>query len=152
MIEATLVGGEEVIARFAAMPGRLRQELAAGIGRAVLLVQVRSKEKLSDEVLHVRTGRLRRSVNTQVTQAGDRVTGIVGTNVAYAAAHEYGFQGVVSVAESLRRTKLGNTATVRAHDRHMNLPERSFLRSALRELQPEIRDEISLSADRAVGS
>lgn len=151
MIEATLVGGEEVIARFAAMPGRLRQELAVGIGRAVLMVQVLSKEKLSDDVLKVRSGRLRRSINTQVTQSGDLVTGIVGTNVEYAAAHEYGFNDTVSVAESLRRVKSGKTVTVRAHSMHMNLPERSFLRSALREKQPEIRDEIVQAADRAVG-
>ena len=77
-----------------------------GIGRAVLRVQRRVKEKLSGEVLNVRTGRLRRSIVERVESSGSVVTGIVGTNVEYAAPHEYGFIGVVTVKESLRVSKL----------------------------------------------
>lgn len=151
MITGTVIGGEAAIARFNAMPGRLRQELVAGIGRAVLKLQARVKDgKLSDEVLHVRSGRLRRSITGRVTQDADRVTGIVGTNVIYGRVHEYGFEGVVTVREHLRRAVSGAAVNVRAHSRHMNLPQRSFLRTALAEMAPEIRTEFEQAVNRAV--
>lgn len=81
--------------------------------------------------------------------------------VKYGAMHEFGFSGTVSVKQHLRqireegRFKLfktsasaqfgvyrkvrgeltGQVATVRAHTRKMKIPERSFLRSALEDLQ-----------------
>ena len=79
----------------------------------------------------------------------------------YGVAHEYGYSGEVTVKQHLRllrenskfklvktarsqdfgvyrkvKGKLtGEVATVRAHTRKMNIPERSFLRSALEDLQ-----------------
>lgn len=151
MIRGTVVGSEEAIARFKAMPNRLRQELVTGIGRAVLKLQAYVKDgKLSDQVLHVRTGRLRRSITERVTQEAARVEGIVGTNVEYAAVHEYGFSGTVSVREHLRRAKSGFMQTVRAHTRKVDLPERSFLRSALADMEPDIRAEFEAAVSRAV--
>ena len=56
--------------------------------------------------------------------------------------HEFGFSGTQNVRESLRTVKqaFGRPispveAIVRAHSRKVDLPERSFLRSALRELE-----------------
>lgn len=150
-VSATLEGGDHAVARFKDMPPKLRTELKVGITRAALAVQRDSvANKLSGQVLNVRTGRLRRSITTRVEDDGDQVTGIVGTNAEYAAAHEYGFEGVVTVREHLRRTVLGNEATVRAHDRHMNIPEKSFLRSALNDMQPQIRSEFQQAAARAL--
>lgn len=45
-----------------------------------LLVKVK-REKLSGQVLNVRTGRLRRSITQKVIDLSNGVTGIVGTNV-----------------------------------------------------------------------
>lgn len=94
--------------------------------------------KYQGQVLGVMTGRLRRSITHKVTESVVGVEGVVGTNVEYAAIHEYGWEGVQTVKEHLRKTKSGNTATVRAHARSVKLPERSFLRSALREMRPTI--------------
>lgn len=151
MITGTVIGGERAIARFKGMPGRLREELRNGIGRAVLKLQAYVKDgKLSGQVLNVRTGRLRRSIAQQVTDEGQRVVGIVGTNVVYARVHEYGFSGTVDVREHLRRAKSGALQAVRGHSRHVNLPERSFLRSALEDMAPDIRAEVEASLKRAV--
>lgn len=151
MITGTVIGGERAIARFAAMPGRLREELRNGIARAVLKLQTFVKtDKLSGQVLNVRTGRLRRSITQRVTEESGRVVGIVGTNVIYARVHEYGFSGTVNVREHLRRAKSGALATIRGHSRHVNLPERSFLRSALSDMQPDIRAEFEASLKRAI--
>jgi phage gpG-like protein len=148
LISGVVVGGDRAAARFNASQSALIDALRIGIGRACMLVVKRTKEKLSDDVLHVRTGRLRRSIHADpVTVSGTQVQGIVGTNVEYAAIHEYGFSGVVSVRESLRTSVLGNSFTVRAHTRNVHLPERSFLRSALTELQPQIRAEVESAVD-----
>jgi len=45
---------------------------------------------------------------------------------------------------------LGNSFTVKAHPREVNLPERSFLRSSLRDLEPDIRVEFEQAIQRAM--
>lgn len=150
MIRGTIVGGDDLRLELERRRGDVHGALKRGIGRAVLtLLRYVKASKLSDQVLRVRTGRLRRSITERVEESGSRVSGIVGTNVEYARVHEYGFKGTVSVREHLRKTKAGST-TVRAHTRKVSLPERSFLRSSLRDLQPQIREEIERSLNRAV--
>ncbi|MCV9985193.1 hypothetical protein [Burkholderia pseudomallei] len=86
------------------------------------------------------------SINHAVVANGASITGIVSTAVKYAPPHEYGFQGVVTVKEHLRQVtqafghplKDPVTATVREHSMTMNLPERSFLRSALADQREDI--------------
>lgn len=151
MIQGTVLGSEETIARFERFPEKLRAELRTGIGRAALAVQRDSKQnKLSGQVLNVVTGRLRRSINVKISETGSSVTGTVGTNVAYAHAHEFGFQGTVSVREHLSHSTLGNAFTVRQHSRQMNVPEKSFLRSALHDMQDVIRAEFEQALQRAL--
>jgi phage gpG-like protein len=150
VISGIVIGGEAAVARFDAFPNRLRDELKVGIGRAALLVQGNSKEKLSDDVLHVKTGRLRRSINVKDQSTGDTVQASVGTNVVYAHAHEYGFQGTVSVREHLSTSVKGKKFTVRSHDMKMNMPERSFLRSALAAMAEPIRAEFEAALQRSI--
>jgi hypothetical protein len=81
------------------------------------------------------------------------VTGIVGTNVDYGAAWEYGFDLRVGAgARGGPRTLLGaaRDAYFAKHPpgvRHV--AERSFLRSALREFMPEFRAEMQEAVRRA---
>jgi phage gpG-like protein len=159
MIDAYLVGDAEVVARLDGMPAKLRDEMKVGIGRATLKLQrMVVQDKLSGQVLKVRTGTLRRSIDQAVTDEGANVVGTVSTNVKYARVHEYGFKGVVTVRESLRtiRQAFGRPIdakqiTVRAHSRKMDLPERSFLRSALADLETSgaIRVEMEAAVKRA---
>jgi phage gpG-like protein len=156
LIQGAVVGGEVVVARYDNMPDRLRAELRRGIGRAVLLVQRQSKqEKLSDQVLHVRTGRLRRSINTRVELHTDDVTGIVGTNVSYAKAHERG--GTFTVKEHLRMMTqafgkpVANPRQITVRQHSVTYPERSFLRSALYDMREPIRLEFEQAVQRTIG-
>jgi len=136
VISGYVAGADTVTARFRLFGPRLREELAAAIERLAGTTQRKVRqEKLSGQALNVRTGTLRRSIDKRVFTEGSNVIGVVSTNVVYAKAHEYGFKGQVSVKEHLSRSKLGREFSVRAHTANVNVPERSFLRSALRDVE-----------------
>ena len=153
MITGYVYGGEQIQAKLSHRPVDVRAALAKGITRAILEIERHVKQdKLSGQVLKVKTGTLRAKVNARipVTETASGVEGIVGTKVSYAAVHEYGFAGTVNVREHLRKSKLGKAYTVGAHSRNVNLPERSFLRSALNDLRANSRDEIETAINRAI--
>jgi phage gpG-like protein len=151
MIDASLLGGEELAKKIEALAPDLQANLYTSIARLTMtLLRNVKADKLSGQALNVRTGRLRRSINqTMEGQGTDNVSGTVGTNVSYGRAHEFGFSGSVTVKASLRTIKqaFGRSITpmtinVAAHSRKVNIPERSFLRSALAELEPEINESV----------
>lgn len=143
MISLTAVGDAELVQKFDRFPAKLHDEVKKGLGRLALkLARNVQRDKLSGQVLNVRTGRLRRSITDLVEDNGDVVSGIVSTPVKYARPHEEGFHGTVTVREHMREIKQAfgrsiapRQITVRAHDMKMNLPERSFLRSALADMR-----------------
>ena len=99
--------------------------------------------KLSGQVLRNRTGALRSSIHpTGPTVTATGVTAGAGTNLVYAAFHEYGFHGTEAIRSHLRTLKSGKTSQVRAHSRTINYPAHSYLRSTLREMAPEIVEAI----------
>lgn len=159
MIKSELVGYAQVSRYLGDSADKLTAGLSKSISRLVLLLQRRVKmDKLSGQVLKVRTGRLRRSINTRMEGLNTQsVAGYVGTNVVYARAHEYGFTGQVNVKQSLRmQTKAWGKditpvqVTVRAHPRNVSLPERSFLRSALEGMEAEIQREVNGAVIEAI--
>jgi phage gpG-like protein len=132
-------------------------------------------DKLSGQVLHVRTGNLRNSINSQFGYEGGQFTGRVGTGIQYAAIHEFGGTiqrhlkpGVVRLrtdAEgNLLRQGEGRLANLavfakRSHadsrvravayegkDYTIVMPMRSFLRSALADKRDHILAEIRAAA------
>jgi hypothetical protein len=144
VITARLAGDQELLTRLQAMPEAIR----SGLGRAMLqlaqdLERSVKGDKLSGQVLQVRSGALRATIAAEVDEAA--LTATVGSDPAYARAQEYGFAGTVGVRAHLRRIRQAfgrpiaeKTIAVGAFSRRMNLPERSFLRSALDEMQPRI--------------
>jgi phage gpG-like protein len=151
MIRGMIVGDREVIAKLGKAKDRARDGVRKTVVRLTLeLLRKVKAEKLSGQVLNVRTGRLRRSITQRVAEQGNTITGVVGTNVEYARAHELGFKGPVSVKAHLRQIKEAwgkplkakLTVPVRAHTRQAEFPARSFLRSALADMEPKIRDEL----------
>lgn len=155
MIKGWLVGDKELVARFDRFGPEVQKSLESGVGRLALKLLAHVKEdKLSDQVLRVRTGRLRRSINQKVQVDGARVYATVGTNVAYAARLEFGFTGTESVRAHLRMMKKAFGKTVKnphqimvgAHSRKVNYPAHSFLRSALEDM----RDEITAGLQSAI--
>ncbi len=155
---------ETLLARVAGTEQRLRDGMRSAVQRLSIMVQSGVKEgKLTGQVLHVRTGTLRRSINRVVTETPSGVFAQVGTNVRYAAIHEYGFEGDVQVKAHVRRSALqmsakrtkrdrksDGTILVRAHTMHMKMPARSFLRSTLKDFTGVITTTLRETALQAV--
>ncbi len=158
MITAYLVGDEQLLERLRALPDAINLGLLRGITRLGIELQSDvQQDKLSGQVLRSRTGLLRSSIDLRVDQSGGAITASVFSDSRYAGVQEYGFAGTVSVRASLRRIREAfgrpiaeKTISVRAHDRRMDLPERSFLRSALEDMTPAIRDGVEAALAEAV--
>lgn len=153
MIALSLHGDREVAARLAALP----VAASTGLGRALLRlaqqVQDRARDKAGGAVLQPRTGALQASITAEVE--GLSVT--VGSGLPYAAAQEYGFAGTVAVRPHLRQIReafgrpiAAKTIAVGGYSRRMDLPARSFLGSALAELQPAIDTAIREALAEAI--
>lgn len=171
-VDGQVTGGAELRRKFGRVNQEVRAELVRGMGRITLKLMRQSVQgKLSGQVLKRRTGTLARSVtqSPRTYETGDQVVGTVGVEnltgpggrapVKYGRAHEYGFQGRVTVREHLRTVKkvFGKTLAspvqvrVRTHSAQRNLPERSFLRSALADLVRDGVIDAELSAAVAAG-
>ena len=153
MITAVLIGDQQVIARLNAMPDRLRSGIARAVTRLAIETQARVQQKLSGQVLKVRTGVLRSSINYKVEQNATGVTATVGTNVKYGKFHEFGvphsWQIFPKSARALAFELNGKTIFAKRVT-HPPLPERSFLRSALREMQPKILSELDAAVNEVL--
>lgn len=159
MVTIELIGGDRVIARMEALPPRLMGGIKDEVRRLTLkLLRHVKEDKLSGQTLKNQTGTLRRKINQEVLSDQTGVVGKVGVKLSYARAHEFGFDGMVTVHEHLRQVKqaFGRvlsapvTATVHPFERNMRLPERSFLRSALHDMEDEIATGIDTAVRKAV--
>jgi phage gpG-like protein len=155
MFQADVEGEAELAERFAAMPEAIRAALQRKIADLAQRLEEKIKGKLSGAVLQARSGALRDSIEARVE---DDVASFIST-AKYAAAQEYGFDGEVAVAAHSRTIKEAfgkavspKTIFVRAFSRHMDLPERSFMRSALNEMQDEIAAALADAVDEGIGS
>jgi phage gpG-like protein len=154
-ISAEVVGSSKVVERLRALTPNIRSAVYQRVVRLTIALQRHVvADKLQGQVLNVKTGRLQRSIQQATTNSETSVTGIVSTAVKYARAHEYGFSGTVNVKEHMRTIKMAFgkslkepvTVQVSAHTMKMNLPERSFLRSALADQREEILQGIREAA------
>jgi phage gpG-like protein len=152
MITASFPGSDRLVERLVALPASLRAALLETVTRLTIELQrYVMKEKLTGQVLHNRTGTLRRSIYQHVNATADAVLGEVGTNLSYGvmwettgmAAHD-----VVPVkAKALSFVWNGE----RVFFKRVHIPAqgpRSFLKSALADKEDYIRAEI-LKAVRA---
>jgi phage gpG-like protein len=157
MLRAEVVNSVKAANKLEAIPKSVMDAVAEVVRMKGTDVLRLAKQKVSGEVLNNRTGTLRRKLNIRHTRSAGLAESTVGIKLAYAAAHEFGLQatGICSVRAHLRRTKdqvafdrgMGwkkkksrGLIDVSAHGRtwRIDLPERSFLRTALRELKLEI--------------
>ena len=158
MITGYLVGDQQVIQRLNVLPDAANSCLLRAITRLGIEVQREVQQgKLSGQVLRSRTGSLRSSIKLRIDRSGGTITADVFSDSRYAGVQEFGFAGTVSVRASLRcireafgRPIVERTINVRAYDRRMDLPERSFLRSALEDMGPAIREEVQAALSEAV--
>lgn len=134
--------------RVAGFDLRLRKALVSAITRCRLLVETRAKQLVSGEVLHVRSGTLRRSITGRTEEIPEGVRGVIGSNVPYARTHELGLTLHIPEIRPRRAKALHffiggqEVFAMRARAHDVKMPERSFLRRALRENAERIRAEI----------
>ena len=120
----------------------VRGEMPAEVGNLLAYIK---DSKLSGQVLNQRSGNLKRSGFTEVTEAGQDVTGYVGfgRTVPYAAIHNYG--GEINVPEVTGKLMVfqreGLTVFTMKHRAFtVNMPARNFLESSAEEREPVIRE------------
>ena len=153
MISGRVSGDSEVLLFLKSRGLVLRDELRTTVQRQGFRLLRIAKEKVSGPVLKNRTGTLRRKINFVLRETADAIAGSLGIKLSYAPPHEYGFEGVVSVKAHLRMiTKAWGrplaapvAVQVHEHPRNMKVPERSFLRSTLRENAPSVREALQLA-------
>lgn len=125
---------------FSAMGKSIRANIARTVQAQTLLLEGHIKaDKLSGQVLNRVTGNLRASIHSEFQDTGDQIIGRVYSDgtVKYGAIHEYG--GIINIpdiypvkAQALHFFAGGKeifAKHVKAHQ--VNMPERSFMRSAL---------------------
>lgn len=108
-------------------------------------------EKLQGGVLNKRSGRLARSINTRFTDTDASSTSTTGTALIYGRAWELGFTVPARDIFPKRAGALfwpGAAHPVRkVHQNARTEAPRSFLRSALEELRPQILRDLSAAME-----
>lgn len=158
MITVDIVGDKQVIAKLDALPGRLHDALLKRVTSLSLQLSATVKQKLSGQVLNVRSGNLRRSIQSQVANQSTEVSGRVfsDSSVRYAAIHEYGGTtrphfieakpGGVLAFQSGGRTVFAR----RVNHPGSKIPARPFMRPTLAEYRDRIIAGFEAAAAEAV--
>lgn len=145
MIAGYVSGEGEVAIHFAEYSASLSREVDAATKRLTVKLQTKVKtEKLTGQVLGVRTGRGRRSIQQTTFREGDKSIGVVSTNVFYMIGWETGWanwKGGTALATA--KAKFNPAAGPR---------KRAFLVPSLGEMDSggTIRAEYDAAARRAV--
>ena len=183
MISVKVIGTAQVIGKIKKAYPSIMEELRAYCNAfAIATVGYVRDNKLSGQMLNLkapgnkllplgqRSGKLKDSITFRVDSEENTIAAVVGTNVEYAAIHEFGFNGPESVRAHLRRhveqhkmlvtgklskktwavPKSEGSIQVKAFTREMNMPERSFLRSTLAERKEEFRQGLMAATNKAV--
>lgn len=141
-----MTGDRDLIGRLERLPSSLRAVLERRVRGLTLRLQALVQRKLSGQVLNVVTGALRRSIQSEVTVTAEAVVGRVYSSgdVKYARIHEMGGKTRAHLIEPKKGKMLkfamgGNTVFARSVNHPGSvMPERSFLRSSLRDMRGEI--------------
>lgn len=134
MITAEITKGKELPRLFRAMAPAISAEMKKVTYSRAIKMERSVKQKLNGPVLKVRTNRLRSSVHYEIEDRAGATGATVGTNVIYGRIHEYGGVIVPKVATALKFQVGGQWVTCKK----VTMPERSYLRSTLKEMTPEI--------------
>ena len=154
---------EEFGAYLKALPAKIESAAPAVVAEtAVEYYKERFKEKAFDGApwvpgrpkksgsLLVQSGNLMNSIRPDYVGPDKVIISAGNAQVPYAKVHNEGFEGDVAVKSYVRSTKKGQASkkekdagdapgTVKAHTRHMKIPQRQFMGDA-RELSDRIKD------------
>lgn len=151
---------QRVSAYLEATGDRVAEALRTGMMRAMLkLARYIGTQKLTGQVLKVRTGTLRRAVmgSAEVTTSGTTITGSVSTDPStwYGKVQEYGahipeVSGRLMVFAPAGMSKGIRDKVFTMRRRAFDLPARPFMRTGLAEQREEILAELSQAIDGAI--
>jgi len=146
-------------ATLSAMPAKIRASVYKTVfSLALQMERYIKQDKLQGQVLNHRSGNLQRSIQSQVIQGDTFVRGRVFSSgdVKYAAIHEYGGRIPAHIiypknAEALSFMMNGK----RVFAKYVNhpgsqMPERSFMRSTLRDFRGQITEGLAKAVADAV--
>lgn len=159
MIRGKIFGDDRTVTVLFNVSERVKDALRNTIGRNALRLRRKvMQEKLTGQALKVRTGTLRRSIDSTVLNTSDSSVGVVGTNVIYGRVHEYGFAGTSIKGDLQKRKKAWKGALKNPALAHVApvqgsstlLPARSFLRSALAEMGEDFIKDVDETVRKAL--
>lgn len=172
IISFTVTGDKEFLRWAKSVPAVIQKVMLAKVTSLTLRLEAKVKrDKLSGQVLRVRTGALRSSIFHTVTVADGVITGKVAAprDVPYAAIHEFGGQishpggtayfvpmGAGGKAAFVSNNKAAELEarfkfTMKRTAPHMiNMPVRSFIRSSMADMKTVIESELAKAAQDAI--
>lgn len=139
------------------MPSKVRAALVRKVTALRLKLEAKIKtEKLSGQVLHVRSGNLRASIFSQTIEEGDKILGRAASSgdVKYAGIHEFGGKTPAHVIEAKGNALAFMFQGKQAFFKRVNhpgsqMPQRSFMRSSLADMREEIIDGMTQAVKQA---
>jgi phage gpG-like protein len=146
MINITCPDLSQLQAWLSAMPDTIRTTVSTQLQSLTQSLLGTVQDKLDGGVLQSKSGRLRDSISSMVEDSGDVISGsvFVDGDVPYAAIQEYGGSTKAHVIEASNAKVLafswqGKDAFFKrvSHPGSV-IPERSYLRSSLADMQDEI--------------
>lgn len=158
MITIRVNGDRELMAKFNLFPKNLQVALYKKMVQLAIQLEAHVKrDKLDGQVLNVRSGDLSRSIAHEVTQSENSVIARVfsGGNVPYAAIHEYGGRTAPhdiypKDAEALFFRMGGHDVFAKVvHHPGSQMPQRSYMRSALNDYREQIIEGIESAVQEA---
>jgi HK97 gp10 family phage protein len=161
VLTVVVTGDREAEDRLRSMPAELR----LGLQRKMTTLSMKLyrhilMDKLSGQVLRTVSGRLKRSIVERTVDNGDRIVSEIYSDgsAPYANIHEYGGKTaahdiVATKAEALSFLRDGKRVFYkRVHHPGSRMPERSYMRSALEDMQEEIISELTKTYEEALRS
>lgn len=158
MFSVSMDGDAAITALLENMPANLAVALALKIRPLTIELERRVKLKLSGPVLKVRSGRLRRSINHRFEGNRDLIKGAVFSSgdVKYGAIHEYGGRTkphiIVPKKAAMLSFMQGGKRRFASMVKHPGsvMPERSFMRSSLKEMSGKITNAMTAAVDETL--
>jgi phage gpG-like protein len=156
MLILNISGADLVADKFTSLPAAVTGRVALALGAALPGLQAAAASNI-----HSRSGRLAASLNTFLEQDDTGAVATLGSDLPYAGAQEYGYQGTVTVRQYVeaRTIAFGRpiragvaVVTVRAHVMRMNIPGQSYLRDALADDADSILDQLNDAVAEAIES
>jgi len=157
MLSVSITGADAVEADLAALPERVRMALQRELTALSAELASRVRDKLSGEVLAVRSGLLRDSVVQETGESGSNVYGRVAVEgVPYAAIHEFGGHTPAHAIAARKVRALHFVAggkevfSRRVQHPGSRMPERSYLRATLAAMEAEIAARLQAAVAEAL--